>query len=92
MLKFQKWVFGCSILLLVVVLTLFFFIFQQCYYISINKTQVELDKYEIELEERKKNKDLNPIINIYDKGFFKNWKEFLFPSKILKHEPFKIKK
>lgn len=88
-LRLDKWSFGTMILLAVVIITLLFFIIQQMYYISQNKTQIELDKYEVEAERRKKEGDKSPIINIYDKGIIGNWAEFLFPPKVKTHEQWK---
>lgn len=70
-----------------VFLMLIFFTLQQMYYISKNITQIELDKYEYASSEN----DKGPISNYYDKGLLKNWIEFIFPPKIAKHEPYKIK-
>lgn len=41
--------------------------------------QIEIDKIEIEERRRIKQHNIDPVLNIYDKGFFGNWFECLFP-------------
>ena len=59
------------------------------YYISINKTQIELDKYESLAYKRKQEHNTTPIVNYYNKGFIQNWKDFLFPTPVPKSKPWK---
>ena len=83
-LKLQKFNAACIVLFAVIIITLLVFIAQQLYYISINKTQIELDKYEYEEERRRKNGNKKSVTNFYNKGIIQNWKEFLFPTPVEK--------
>lgn len=81
---------GCSICLFVICLALFGFLFIHIRNISQNITTVEIDKYERIRQERKKNGDDKKVVNFYDKGFKKNWLEFLFPKKPKEGKPVKV--
>ncbi|OHT02120.1 hypothetical protein TRFO_07326 [Tritrichomonas foetus] len=74
------------ILLFVIAIALIFFLAQQMYFVSINKTQVELEKYDYLTELRREKGDYTPVVNIYDKGIIGNWKELLFPTRKAEHE------
>ena len=89
LMKFQLWNSAAIILFVVIIITLVVFILQQMYYISINKTQIELDKYESLAYKRKEANNNTPIVNHYNKGFIQNWKEFLFPTPVAKSKPWK---
>ena len=73
--------------MLVIAVTLIVFIGQQMYYVTVNKTQVELDKIEAVMDAKEKLGDKTPYVHFYDHGIIENWKEFLFPPKIEKHKP-----
>ncbi|KAH0790085.1 DHHC zinc finger domain containing protein [Histomonas meleagridis] len=75
------------VILSVIVVVLTFFVGQVCYFISINVTQIEIDKYEAVKEYRAKIGNKEPVRNFYSKGFIGNWKSFWFPPKIVKHQP-----
>lgn len=81
------WMLALFFVLTVIAFVLTMFLFQQLYYISKNITQIELDKYDMVKEEMIKNKINTPIINKYSKGFWGNWKAFIFPPKVEKHQP-----
>ena len=80
-------ILATTFVLLVIVVTLVIFIFQQMYFISCNKTQIELDKIDDYKEFMSERGDTSPYVHFYDHGFLANWKEFLFPPKIEKHKP-----
>ena len=77
---------GSCFALFAVSIMLLFFSLQQMYQISINVTQIEKEKYSDIEARRKRSRIFEPVINIYDKGFFGNWLEFLFPPKIKKNK------
>lgn len=81
------WVFGLFFVLTVIALTLSIFLIQQIYYVSKNITQIELDKYEDLQEELSKESPSKEVVNMYTKGFWGNWKAFLFPPKVEKRTP-----
>lgn len=70
-----------------IAVVLVFFVAQVCYYISINITQIEIEKYDAVKEYRKEIGNKVPVRNAYSKGFVGNWKAFLFPPKVQKHQP-----
>ena len=76
------------IFLVVIILVLLIFVGQQLYYVSVNITQVELDKIDRIKQERLQKGDRTPFVNFYDKGFIQNWKHFLFPSRKAQHESY----
>jgi hypothetical protein len=86
--KRSPWAVITWFLLLVVALTLWVFLAQQMYYVSKNVTQIELDKID-DLEEkwRKAKANKKVYVHAYNKGFVENWKAFLFPPVVKKHEP-----
>lgn len=75
------------LILTIIAGALMLFLCQQIYFVSINKTQVELDKYEALAYHRKKMGNTEPIKNFYNHGIIENWKEFLFPTRVEEHEP-----
>jgi hypothetical protein len=78
----------CACLTLAAVgITLIFFVLQQAWYVSINRTQVELDKIDDLTDKWKAKKIDRRYVHAYSRGFFNNWKEFLFPPAVEKHEP-----
>ena len=81
-LKHERFNACCIMILLVVILSLTLFIFHQIYSVSINTTQIEFDKYDIEKKKRKASGDNTPINNFYDRGVISNWLEFLFPTDV----------
>lgn len=87
LMRSDPFVVADTLLLVVVALSLIFFFCQQCYFISINVTQIELDKYDYVKEMRKRAGNNTPVANFYNKGFVENWKHFLFPEKPKEHEP-----
>lgn len=82
LLKVEKWNAFCILLFLLIIIFLLFFVLQQIYYISIGKTQVELDKWDELYHRMKDNKEKKEIQNAYNHGIIQNWKEFLFPASV----------
>lgn len=80
-------VLGIFVMLVVIDAALLMFLVQQLYYVSVNKTQIELDKIDKVKQQRKMAGYNVPYQHFYNHGFFQNWKEFLFPKKVEEHEP-----
>lgn len=72
-----------TIMLWVLAVVLFVFVCQQAYYISLNRTQVELDKIEWIEEDL----DTPYVSHFYDHGLIRNWKDFFYPPYVAKHKP-----
>lgn len=87
MISQDYWPVLSGIVLIVIVVTLVVFTYQQLSSISKGLTQVEIDKFENEFFRRQSEGIKDPLINIYDKGFVENWRSILFPPKIARHEP-----
>jgi hypothetical protein len=85
--KKEAVIIGMTFLAFVVASTLWFFIIQQCWYISKNQTQIELDKIDALKEKWEEAKENRTYVHTYDRGFVQNWREFLFPPVIEEHEP-----
>lgn len=85
--KVNPWVLATAIILGIMTIALICFVLQQAYYISINKTQVELDKYDDVNYEREQRGIKETYKNPYNKGFIQNWKEFIFPPTPELREP-----
>lgn len=79
LLKIESLLVGALIILIFVTAFLLVFIIQQAYFISINKTQIELEKYEAVSKERQKQGIKEKISNFYSKGLISNWSQFWFP-------------
>jgi hypothetical protein len=73
--------------LAVVAVTLVAFTAQQMYYISLNRTQVELDKIEIVEEKWKLQGVSRKYVHAYSHGLLQNWREFLFPERMARRQP-----
>jgi hypothetical protein len=73
--------------LLMVAITLAAFTGQQMYYISRNRTQVELDKIETIEEQWEVDGIKKKYVHAYDHGLLRNWVEFLFPERMQLREP-----
>lgn len=87
MFRTAPFVLGIFVILVVIAAALLMFLFQQMYYVSINKTQIELDKID-KVKYKRKQEGVNiPYEHFYDHGFVQNWKEFLFPEKVEEHDP-----
>jgi hypothetical protein len=69
-------------MLLLVLITLIIFVIQQAWFISVNKTQVELEKIDSVRTAWKEAgvKDYK-YVHFYNRGLIENWKEFMFPPK-----------
>lgn len=69
----------------VISVTLTFFLLQQMYCVSIGLTQIEVSKLRALRRKDKKYR------NLYNNGIIQNWKDFIFPPKIVEHEPYQLK-
>lgn len=87
MFRAAPFVLGIFVMLVVIAAALMMFLVQQIYYISVNKTQIELDKIDKVKQQRKLAGYNVPYNHFYNHGFIQNWKEFLFPGKVEEHEP-----
>lgn len=87
LLKTDAVLLGTTFVLAVIIVTLIFFVVQQLHYIGRNETQIELEKIDYIKELREEENDKTPYVHFYNHGFKQNFKEFLFPPKIEKHEP-----
>jgi uncharacterized membrane protein YraQ (UPF0718 family) len=85
--KFDPVLLCFCLVLAIVAGTLIGFILQQMWYVSVNKTQIELEKIDALKEEWKKAGINKKYVHAYGHGFIQNWKEFLFPGKAKLHEP-----
>lgn len=80
-------VLGIFSVLVIITVSLLSFFVQQFYYISVNRTTIELGKIaKVKLQHKLAKYD-EPYKHFYDHGFIQNWKEFLFPEKVEEHEP-----
>jgi hypothetical protein len=66
--------------LTIVAATLFGFLLQQMWFVSVNKTQVELDKIDALRASWKKEGITRKYVHAYGHGLVQNWMEFLFPA------------
>jgi hypothetical protein len=79
--------FGFTFVLLIVAVTLMCFLAQQVWYVSVNRTQVELDKIDDLEDEWEAEGKVRTYVHAYDHGLLKNWKAFLFPQGKRRHPP-----
>jgi hypothetical protein len=78
---------GFCLVLAIVAATLLAFLFQQMWYVSVNKTQVELEKIDAMKAKWKKEGVTRKYVHHYGHGFVQNWQEFLFPEVMAKQTP-----
>jgi palmitoyltransferase len=79
MISKERTVTGLALFCLICGLALSIAVIRQFYLISVNVTTVEIEKNGKEIIRRKKEKDSEPFVPLYDKGFARNWLEVIFP-------------
>jgi hypothetical protein len=84
----EPFVASCFFALSIIGITLFVFLIMQIYDISHNTTQIE----SVKLQELKENTGFKYKKNPYDRGFIQNWKDCLFPPKLMECEPYEIER
>jgi hypothetical protein len=82
LLRFEMPLIAFFLVLAIVAVTLIGFILQQAYYVSVNKTQIELDKIDEMVGKWKKEGVKKRYVHPYGHGFVQNWREFLFPPHV----------
>jgi hypothetical protein len=85
--KFDLILMGFCLVLAIVAVTLFGFLLQQMWFVSVNKTQVELEKIDAVKAQWKKDGVDRKYVHAYGHGIVQNWKEFLFPSPARRRAP-----
>jgi hypothetical protein len=76
-----------TVLLGMIAIVLWFFLLQQCYFVSKNITQIELEKIDQVKEKWKKECVKKTYVHAYSKGFVQNWIDFFWPPVVKKQKP-----
>jgi hypothetical protein len=88
--RLDRFIFSSMVLLWGISISLVFFVGQQMWIISGNVTQLEMDK----IGDWKKKQEITgknaEYVHAYDHGFWRNWKECLWPKRMEKHAPVQL--
>jgi uncharacterized protein (DUF58 family) len=85
--RFDLILMGFCLVLAMVAVTLLAFLLQQMWFVSVNKTQVELEKIDAVKKRWQKEGVVRKYVHAYGHGFVQNWKEVLFPVDVRKDAP-----